>query len=446
LIALTTAAACVVWLTLAMRWVGLIGGCLALLVVGSCFGYDFYNLKLGPLPLTADRLMVGLLVGLYALQRASRILPSRSCDKPDYLFAAFLLTITASTFVHDWRWRDYQPVASLLFLYLVPACVYWVLRGSVVRERQLQILFAVLALFGVYLGLTAIAEVSQTFSLVFPRFIVTTKFTQWIGRARGPFLNPTTNGLYLGVSLFAWAMLWPHARRWGRLAILSGMAVVASGVFLTLTRSAWIGTAIGLILIALAVLPRHLKVPAILWSCVLALPFFVLADEHWLSFKRDKDVSQYHMEQSAKLRPILAAVAWRVFQDYPVFGCGYGQYKRVDVDYLKDPTSELPLEQAKNYVQHNLFLGILVDTGLLGLALYLGTLAGWGWRAWKLWNDPRISLLERQLGLLLLAVLAHWGFNGMFHDVALAAHANVVLFVIAGIGQSVWLARNRRGS
>ncbi len=41
-------------------------------------------------------------------------------------------------------------------------------------------------------------------------------------------------------------------------------------------------------------------------------------------------------EQSAKLRPILAAVAWRVFQDYPVFGCGYGQRNCLQIPHLPD--------------------------------------------------------------------------------------------------------------
>jgi hypothetical protein len=382
--------------------------------------------------------MTGILVGVYVLQRAWRIVPAKPWDKSDLLFLAFLLTMSVNTLLHDWRWRDSQPLASLLFLYVCPACVYWLLRGSVMPARYIQILFGVLALFGVYLGLTAIAEVTQVYTLVVPRFIVTTKFTQWIGRARGPFLNPTTNGLYLSTALFAWAMFWPHARRWGKLVVLCGMGIALTGVLCTLTRSCWLGAITGLMVIGIAAIPRRLKVPAAALGAVFGLLFLAAGDQSWLSFKRDRDVSEYHMEQSAKLRPILAAVAWRVFQDYPFFGCGYGQYKRVDVNYLRDPNSEMPLEQAKNYVQHNLFLGILVDAGLFGLTLYLATLTIWGWRAWQLWSNHKLSLVERQLGLLVLAVMAQWLLNGMFHDVALATNANLLLFMMTGVVQNVW--------
>ncbi len=441
LIALTAVAAAVIWLTLLVRVVGVYGGCLILVVTASCFGYDFYHFKIGPLPLSADRVMVGLLVGWYALQRARRMIPSKPLDKGDLLFGAFLAILSINTLLHDWRWRDSQPLASLLFLYCCSAPVYWLMRGSAVTDRHVRILFGVLALFGVYLGLTAIAEGTQVYACVFPRYIVNTTFTQWMGRARGPFLNPTTNGMYLSASLFAWVMVWPRARGMGKVAVLGGIAIVLLGIFYTLTRSCWLGAAAGLVLIGLAAMPREMKIPAVLMGGLVALLLLAIGDDNLQSFKRDKNVSQFHMEQSAKLRPVLAAVAWRVFQDYPVFGCGYGQYKRVDVNYLRDPTSDLPLEQAKNYVQHNLFLGVLVDTGLVGLALYLAALGCWGWRGWQLWRNPQLSLRERQLGLLLVAVMAQWALNGMFHDVALAPNANLLLFLLAGVTESVWISQ-----
>ena len=436
-IALTTAAAAVIWLTLLVRLVGVYGGCLVLVVVASCFGYDFYHVKVGPLPLSADRVMVGLLVGLFVVQRAMRIIPAKPLDKSDLLFGAYLAALTINTLLHEWWWRDSLPLAHLMFLYCCPAPVYWLMRQSAVNEQRIGILFGVLALFGVYLGLTAVAEVSQVYAVVFPRYIVDAPFTEWMGRARGPFLNPTTNGMYLSASLFAWAMFWPRARGLGRIAVLAGMAIVLLGISCTLTRSCWLGAAVGLVLIGLAAVPRTIKIPAVLLGGLVALLLLTVGGDNWQSFKRDKNVSQFHMEQSAKLRPILAAVAWRIFLDYPVFGCGYGQYKRVDVDYLRDPTSELPLEEARKYVQHNLFLAILVETGLLGLALYLATLSCWVWRGWQLWQNQHAPLRERQVGLLLLAVMAQWVLNGMFHDVALATNANLLLFLIAGTALGV---------
>ena len=36
---------------------GLLGGCLLVLLAGTCFGHPFFNLPAGPVPLTVDRLL-----------------------------------------------------------------------------------------------------------------------------------------------------------------------------------------------------------------------------------------------------------------------------------------------------------------------------------------------------------------------------------------------------
>ena len=308
-------------------------------------------------------------------------------------------------------------------------------------EKMHPGILALLACFGVYSSLVAIAEVSDLHSVVFPRYIATSTETEWFGRARGPFLNPTTNGMFLSAAVFAFAMFWPHCRGLWRLVVLAGMAFALLGVYCTLTRSCWLGAACGLAIIFFASLSRQVRIPALITSCLVVALLVTVGKDSLKSFKRDKNVSQFDMEQSAKLRPILAAVAWRVIQDHPLFGAGYGQYKHVDLDYLRDPTSDLPLERAKGYVQHNLFLSIAVDTGLLGLCTYVALLAAWSWHGWQLWRDSRLPLYQRQIGLFLLAVMAQWCINGMFHDISLPTNSNMLLFVTAAVCQGVWKER-----
>jgi O-antigen ligase len=108
-----------------------------------------------------------------------------------------------------------------------------------------------------------------------------------------------------------------------------------------------------------------------------------------MTFKRDKDLDAELTAESAKLRPVLATVAWHMFQDRPLLGFGFGQYKEVMPDYLADRTTDLPLEKARPFVQHNVFLALLTDLGLVGLGLFVAVLAGWTWYGWQLWyaND-----------------------------------------------------------
>jgi O-antigen ligase len=126
-----------------------------------------------------------------------------------------------------------------------------------------------------------------------------------------------------------------------------------------------------------------------------------------------------------------------MFQDRPFLGHGFGQYKHVDMNYWRDPTSNLPLERAKPYVQHNVFLALLTETGLVGLALYLTMMGLWTRSAWRVWSCSRRSLAERQVGLLMLVVLSSHVINGMFHDVSIIPMSNMLLFLIAGVCQGV---------
>jgi O-antigen ligase len=129
----------------------------------------------------------------------------------------------------------------------------------------------------------------------------------------------------------------------------------------------------------------------------------------------------------------MAAVAWRMFRDRPLLGCGWGQYQNACAYYLFDRSTELPLERARYYIQHNVFLGLLCETGLLGAVPFCVLLLMWTRDAWGLWRDQRRPLFVRQQGLLALAVLITYAENGLFHDVSVIAMVNMLLFLVAGV-------------
>jgi O-antigen ligase len=263
-------------------------------------------------------------------------------------------------------------------------------------------------------------------------------FREWVGRGRGPFLNPVTNGMYMIAGLVAWAMFWPRANHLGKVALSAAMGLVLIGIYATLTRSCWLAAAAALGLVCLAAMPKYWR-PPVLVAATLALALvFVIKAESFRSFKRDESVSAYDMEQSAKLRPMLAFVAWEIAKDYPLFGCGFGLYRKVNIDYLHNPTVDYPLQRLKPFVQHNVVLSLLAETGFLGAGLYLALLAGWFHRACRVWNNQKLPLEFRQSGLLFVAFLVQWLIQGMFHDTSLMVNANLLLFLLAGISQGVF--------
>ena len=423
----------VVWAAVLLRHGDLISGCLAVLLAGSVFGHSFYHVSI----ITADRLLIGGLIVAYIVYRQMGLADSKPLGKGDIAFLAFSGVLALNTLAHNWRLDGAQPAALLLFFYLLPVAVYWIARQSRLDERAVWSVFGFLSIFAIYLAVTGFAETQKMWSLVFPKYIASSSYQEFLGRGRGPFLNPIGNGFYLSAGLFGAVQWWPHLNRLGRGLLIGIAAVIFAGIYFTLTRSVWLGAGVGLLLIIWLAIPRSWRLPVVAAMVLAGAPVLALKWNKLNSFKRDAHVSQHDMEQSAKLRPILATVAWKIFQDYPLFGCGFGQYKEVDVNYLDDRDGDLPLELARPYVQHNVFLALLTQTGLVGLGLWLMTLGLWARNAWRLWTSKQAPLWARQHGLVLLALLLAYGVNGMFHDIGIITMLNMLLFLVAGVSQGL---------
>src|SRR5690606_37813260 len=128
----------------------------------------------------------------------------------------------------------------------------------------------------------------------------------------------------------------------------------------------------------------------------------------------------------------------------PLLGCGFAQYREVMPEYLSDRTTDLPLEKVRPYVQHNAFLALLTETGLLGAGLFSAVLLAWSWEAWTLWRADGVPLWKHQFGLLFLASMGVYLPNAMFHDVSLVAMVNMFMFFLGGT--AVGLALHERSA
>lgn len=432
-LALIAGLVALVWLAIIFWRGGLVAGALAVLVTGSVVGPAFFSLPTPPIPLTVDRALLGLLVVQYIVWRNWGHADPKPLGRADLVFGVFLAVLVLSTFLSDFRSQDNYPIKCLLFFYLMPAAMYWVARQARLDRRSVLATFGVLGLFSVYLAVTAVAEIKNQWWLVFPQYIRGAAYEEFLGRGRGPFLNPAANGIFLGTGLASLLMFWPRLGRPARGALVALAGAVLGGVYATLTRCAWLGGAAGLMVLGGLALPRTWRWP-VLGAMLVSGGLVVAAKwESILSFKRDKGLDASVSADSAALRPILAAVAWKMVLDRPLFGCGYGQYRLEMPNYLHDRQIDLHLETARPYVQHNIFLSQATEIGLVGMGLYMALLGCWGREAWRAWRETRAPLWARQTGLLFLAHLAVYLPNGMFQDVTIAPMVNMLVFFLAGL-------------
>jgi O-antigen ligase len=422
-----------VWAIVLFRYGDLVAGCLAVLLVGSVFGHAFFHVSV----ITADRLLIGGLLGTYIVYRRLDLADPKQIEKSDLAVFLFVAVLAFSTLTSNWRLNGTQPLATLLFFFCLPLVMYWIGRQAKLTERSLLTIFGFLAVFAVYLGLTAVAETRQWWALVFPKYIASPSYAEFFGRGRGPYLNPVGCGLYMSAGLFGAVQWWPRLRVVGRGVVLLAAGIILLGVYCTLTRSVWLGAAIGLIMIVGLSIPKSWRIPMVMAIVIAGLAVGVSKRDKLNKFKRDKDVSVKDMSESVSLRPVLAMVAWKMFLDHPLFGCGFGQYKEHDIEYLDMVVGDLDLEKARPYHQHNVFLAMLSQTGLLGFGAWMIMLGLWTRNAWRLWSSRQAPLWARQHALLFLALLAAYSFNGMFHDVSIISMVNMLLFFVAGVCQGL---------
>ncbi len=423
-------------------WRGsLVATALVLLLALCCFGYHFLHFPLGPLPLTIDRLVLALLVGMYIVQR--RI--GRADPKPlcwaDWLLFAFLGYVGTSILLSDWQTvlkGDVSPWWRWIGGYLTPAMIYWVVRQSRLDERQLRVVHGALSVFGVYLGVTAVLEMAGAWGLVFPTYIADPSVGLHFGRARGPMVQAVSFGHYLGVCLLA-AYVWrPTLGRFGQLVLMAFVPLMLAGIFFSYTRSVWMGTAAGLVCVLLFTLPQAWRQLLIGSGVLVAVLMLGTNLESLVGFQREQSAAE--TRESAGLRVSFAYVSWQMFLDRPILGCGFGQFPKEKLAYLDDRQTELQLELLRPYVHHNTLLSLLTETGALGLGLYLGFMLLWAAQAWRLARDRELPVTMRRHGILTLGAMAVYAPQLVFHEMSYSALDNALLMLLTGL--TVGLAKS----
>jgi O-antigen ligase len=432
------AIAAMVWMIPAIQRGGLMVVVLLVLGMGTVFGPSFLSID-GPVQLSLDRLLflaaIGLAIAGWRLGYTRVPQPNRL----DWLVIAVVVWFLIRVFPlgDDPDAEGGSPLARWLFYIACPALMYGLARVIEIREREIRWMLAGSILLGLYLAVMAILEIRGWHGVVFPAFITDPEIWEFFGRGRGPLLNPAGNGFVMSISLLAALLGFVYAGRRGKLLYAIVSLVLLGGIYATLTRCAWMGAGGAVALVGLVYAPRWVRLLGLASVVMLAGVSIAGFKDQLIRMKRDKNLAAADAEKSIQLRPLLAVVAWEMFKDHPLTGHGYGHYPETKVPYHSNRSYALPLEQARPYVQHNVLLSVLVDTGLIGLSLFGGwllTLSGIGWGLARQRSAHRETC---ELGMLLLGAIMAYLCNGMFHDVMIIPMVHMFLFFIAGVAVTV---------
>ncbi|QDS96687.1 O-Antigen ligase [Roseimaritima multifibrata] len=424
--------AALVWMIPLLRQASLPMIGFGVLVLGIVFGPSFFAID-SVVQVSLDRVLWGVMVVWFAVvwrqQTESEKKPLTRCDIALFLFMAWLAVCTQNGQAPTGT----SPFARWLFYIFLPMGMYWVARSVQLTRRDIDWVLSAFIVLGVYLSLTGICEWRGWHGLVFPKYIVDPTVWEFYGRARGPLLNPAGNGIVIAVGLAAAAVRSLQAERIGRVAYGLLVMVMLAGCYATLTRGVWIGAVLVLGIVTLAYAPRWLRIWGLAATVCLAAAMMLGLKDQLIAIKRDKGLSAEASAKSLELRPLLGIIAYEMFKDAPLTGHGFGTYLTAAKEYDGSRAYDMPIRQARGYVQHNLLLSLLVDTGLIGLSAFMAALLFWTSRAWRLARAPTSDLTTKALGLVMLSTLAMYLFNGMFQDVLVIPMVQMVVFFVAGL-------------
>ena len=419
----------------------ILAGGVGIMVVGTVFGPSFLSIPAGPIPITLDRLLIVGVVALFALRFLQGKEDLQALSGADLAAIAMLGILLFSTFTHDWSYQENLPLSRLLFFFILPVVVYFVTRNARLGDRELKMVLIGFAILGAYLSLTAFAETRDWNWAVYPSYIMSPEVGEFLGRGRGPLHNPIVNGLLIIIGTCATMLLASHVGMHQKLLIPIGIFTLVGclGAFATLTRIVWLSLLVslsGLIWSSLRGAPRRLFTILVIAG---AIGVVGVAQSGALnSFKRDKNVTTHEMSQSAGLRVVFFVIAKEMFADKPITGHGFAQYTKVRDNYIR-PRDAGNVETAlgSDYIQHNIVLSFLTETGLLGALALLTVLATLMHAGWVVWMNPNQSLVAQQIGMLAMICTGVYFTCGMFQDFTVIPMGNMILFFVGGLASNL---------
>jgi len=415
----------------------------AVLIAGVVVGPLFFSFQLGT-QLSIDRLLLVAVVAKCGMTWWHNRETRPSLQHLDCLLGLLAVWLLISALPASAPAKEMSPTSRWLTFIAIPLAMYCVARTSDIKLSDLRWLINAIIGLGIYLGIIGVFEVANLHALIFPRYIADPTNWEFLGRARGPLLNPTGNGVVLTIAFAAAATRLLQGRtrgehlRFGIAACIIGLGIVA-----TLTRSVWIGGMLVSFCLGWIYMRRYMPALALFGMALLILAATVAPQDNLMSMKRDKHLSAADALRSIQLRPVLALVAWNMFQDSPLIGHGYGGYFHSSLPYLSSRSQDAALDAVRPYMQHNVLLSLLVDSGLLAAGLFVAAIGLMGVAGWKLAKHVQLAPEVRTLGMMMLGCLAGYLFNGMFHDVSVIPMANNFLLLFAGVTASVYAVQGQ---
>lgn len=312
---------------------------------------------------------------------------------------------------------------------VIPFVLYFAGRSVFVTEASVRrLLWLVLALSG-YSAAVSIMQFRGPTALVWPRYIVDSP--AWDSRAVGIFNQPVVNGLILIVG-FVVAMFLAAQKGdppWRRVVVVAVAFGSAYGIYLSHTRVVWL--AFALVLVGGAACAKGFRSGFVIGLVVSV----ILVATHWATFtSSDRAAGGVGSEDELHDRLNMIGTSLWAAHEKPWSGWGIARFAAVNTYHHSQWSDDVPWERGFGIASHLNELGILVELGLVGLALWLTVL---GLVLLRLIRSYRIlpadGFCSSRLGFVALTAFLVLIVTGLTVDLRFFDFPNAVVMLLAGV-------------
>ncbi len=398
------------------------------------FYYHFINrnlvFKLG-VSISLDRIIFALVVMSFLIQSKKDKTKSLGISKVEYCMIFFAIICTFSYITHgaDSSLEKNRFLTTLFNLIYFPFTAYFVAKNIRYSREGVKVLLKTLFLIGVYLSFTAVFE-RYLHSLVWPKYILDSGIGDHAGRARGPFLNSAILSRYLIVTFLGASLMILYIEGFKKVLLLVSMLIMTGGIYLASTRSPMLAFAIITIVFCYFATGKIRKAVMAIGGIVFIAGFLGFGDK--ISFFGDNLFTK--RQSTIQYRYTNYNIDIEMIKNNFLTGIGYGRFKSEWRKYYPESQDD---EYNLDHGNHNTFLGLFAETGIIGIGMYFAVfLLILKLCIRKYCTLYKTQIFEKSLILIAILVMILYFIVGQFADLRFHQLLQNTMFLFLGLSSN----------
>jgi len=329
----------------------------------------------------------------------------------------------------------YRFMVAMLFPFLMFTLVY-----SCTHDRK-QIRWALIpislygwyALYLSYLQYAAIMGWAGARAWIWPKYINDPNYGIHFDRARGAFVAAGPQSVFLVLLFFVVLYLIRKIRGPYRYALIVQAILTPPAIFFTGIRAAYVAFVICGVLWCILTSRRHFGTVKLGFA---AVAMILGASMFWGNLMQTRRQTGGIAQKGPIVsRKVLLYQSWEIFRAHPLTGVGFGHFVDAQQSLERDPASIVGLSTGV-VVQHNLFLNMAAETGIVGLVGVLAVFLLVYRQSYQLYRKlPQAAGgdLSRDFVVLFWVIMLNYLVAAMFRDTFWDVSSNAMFWSLAGL-------------